>query len=58
MSLTIRARLTIWYLLAFSAMLLLVLGVLAFKMNRNLDNEIKICQSPWSALLRVIRLIL
>ncbi len=41
MSLTIRARLTIWYLLAFSAMLLLVLGVLAFKMNRNLDNEIK-----------------
>jgi len=40
MALTIRSRLIIWYMLAFSAVLLLVLGVLALELKRQLDNEI------------------
>jgi len=40
MSFTIRARLTIWYALAFSAVILVVLGVLALELKRQLDKEI------------------
>lgn len=39
MVLTIRARLTIWYSLSFSAVLLLVLGVLALELHKQLGNE-------------------
>ena len=41
MTFTIRSRLTIWFTLAFSAALLLVLGVLALKLKSRLDNEIR-----------------
>lgn len=41
MILTIRGRLTIWYALAFSAVLLLVLGVLAWALHRQLNNELR-----------------
>jgi heavy metal sensor kinase len=39
MTFTIRGRLMIWYTLAFSAALLLVLGVLSLDINRQLDDE-------------------
>lgn len=38
---TIRTRLTFWYMLAFAAALALVLGVLALEMKRQFDEEIK-----------------
>jgi len=41
MILTIRSRLTIWFTLAFSAALLMVLGVIALKIYSQLDNEIR-----------------
>lgn len=41
MNLTIRSRLTIWYALAFFAALSLVLGVLAFELDRQIDGEIR-----------------
>ena len=41
MKLTIRARLAVWYALAFFAVLLLILGVLAFVFDRQLDNDIR-----------------
>ncbi|MGH7492044.1 MAG: ATP-binding protein [bacterium] len=41
MNVTIRARLTIWYTLAFSVALLLVLGVLALETKQQFDEEIE-----------------
>ncbi len=41
MTLTIRDRLTIWFTLAFSAALFLVIGVIALKIYSQLDNEIR-----------------
>lgn len=41
MNLSIRSRLTIWYALAFFAALSLVLGVLAFELDRQIDGEIR-----------------
>jgi heavy metal sensor kinase len=41
MTLTIRGRLTIWFTLAFSAVLILVVGVVALKLYREFDNEIR-----------------
>lgn len=38
---TIRARLALWYALAFFAVLLSVLSVLALELNRQLDDEIR-----------------
>ncbi|MEK7727604.1 MAG: ATP-binding protein [candidate division KSB1 bacterium] len=38
---TIRARLTLWYTLAFFAALLLVLAVLAWELNRKLSNDLR-----------------
>ncbi|MGH7491001.1 MAG: sensor histidine kinase [bacterium] len=40
MTFTIRGRLMIWYTLAFSAALLLVLGVLSLEIGRQLDDEL------------------
>ncbi|MGH7457005.1 MAG: hypothetical protein ACRENG_36990, partial [bacterium] len=40
MTFTIRGRLTIWFTLAFSAALLLVVGVLALELYSHLNNEI------------------
>ncbi len=39
MTLTIRSRLTIWFTLAFSAVLILVVGVVALKLYRQFDDE-------------------
>ncbi len=39
MKLTIRVRLTMWYALAFFAVLALVLGVLAYELERQLNDE-------------------
>ncbi|HEX9655141.1 MAG TPA: ATP-binding protein, partial [bacterium] len=50
MTLTIRGRLTIWFTLAFSGVMLLVLGVLALEIDRQLDNEIRgalIAEEHW-----------
>jgi signal transduction histidine kinase len=41
MHVTIRARLTLWYTLAFSVALALVLGVLALEMKQQFDEEIE-----------------
>ena len=41
MTFTIRARLTIWYTLAFFAVLFLVFGVLAWALHRQLSNELR-----------------
>jgi heavy metal sensor kinase len=41
MTLTIRSRLTIWFTLAFSAVLLLVVGVVALKLYSEFNNEIR-----------------
>jgi len=41
MRFTIRSRLTIWFTLAFSAALFLVVGVIALKIYSQLDNEIR-----------------
>lgn len=41
MTLTIRGRLTIWFTLAFSGALLLVLAVLAMEIDRQLDNDLR-----------------
>ncbi len=39
MTLTIRSRLTIWFTLAFSAVLILVMGVVALKLYSQFDSE-------------------
>ncbi len=39
MTLTLRARLTIWYTLAFFAVLVLVLGILALELHQQLSDE-------------------
>ena len=41
MILTIRSRLAIWYTFAFFAALVLVLGVMAFELDRQISNEIR-----------------
>jgi heavy metal sensor kinase len=41
MTLTIRSRLTIWFTLAFSVALILVIGVLVLEINRQLEDEIR-----------------
>ncbi len=41
MKLTIRSRLTIWFTLTFSAVLFIVLAVLALATDRQLDNEMR-----------------
>ncbi len=41
MTLTIRSRLTIWFTLAFSAVLILVVGVVALKLYNQFDSEIR-----------------
>jgi len=41
MTFTIRSRLTIWFTLAFSVALFLVVGVIALKIYSQLDNEIR-----------------
>jgi heavy metal sensor kinase len=41
MTLTIRSRLTIWFTLAFSAVLILIVGVVALKLYSQFDSEIR-----------------